>query len=150
MLRSLWFSATRCFLARPTLATVGWAAHYHRAQLPGQLFAGIYVTDINHVPSRVCISGVHIHDKLGRGLVLGGFHMLVQDSSFENLTAAGIATFISGYFHESIGLSDIAIHNNALVGTNYVPKLYQTSVDGTNYYPAKGASIVLAGDLSNL
>jgi hypothetical protein len=112
------------------------------------LSPGIYVTDINHVPSRVYISGVHIHDKLGRGILLGGFHILVQDSSFENITAAGIATFISGYFHESTGSSDIAIRNNTLVGTNYVPKLYQTSVDGTNYYPAKDASIVLSGDLS--
>jgi len=110
---------------------------------------GIYATDISHVPSRVYISDVHIHDKLGRGILLGGFHMLVQNSTFRNMTATGIAAIISSYFHESTGASDIAIRNNIIVGTNYVPKLYQTSVDGTNYYPSRDASIAMFGDLSS-
>jgi len=112
------------------------------------LSPGIYVTDISHVPSRVYISGVHIHDKLGRGILLGGFHMLVQNSSFRNITARGIDAIFSTYFQESTGVSDIAIRKNTFVGTNYVPKLYQTSVDGTNYYPVRNASIVMFGDLS--
>jgi len=111
------------------------------------LSPGIYVTDISHVPSRVYISGVHIHDKLGRGILLGGFHMLVQNSSFRNITAMGIDAIFSTYFQESTGVSDIAIRKNTFVGTNYVPKLYQTSVDGTNYYPVRNASIVMFGDL---
>ena len=86
--------------------------------------------DITHVPSRVYISGVNIHDKLGRGILLGGFHMLVQNSSFKNITATGLAAIFSSFFRESIGASDIAIRNNTFVGTNYVPKLYQTSADG--------------------
>jgi hypothetical protein len=112
------------------------------------LGSGIYVTDMRHVPSRVYISGVHIHDKLGRGILLGGFHMLVQNSTFRNITATGIDAIFSSYFLESTGASDIAIRNNTLVGTNYVPKLYQTSVDGTNYYPVRDAAIALFGDLS--
>jgi|GEM_PF-3239727 len=113
------------------------------------LSPGIYVTDIAHVPSRVYISDVHIHDKVGRGILLGGFHMLVQNSSFRNMTATGIAAIISSYFRESTGASDIAIRNNTIVGTNYVPKLYQTSIDGTNYYPSKDASIAMFGDISS-
>lgn len=112
------------------------------------LSSGIYVTDISHVPSRVYISGVHIHDKLGRGILLGGFHMLVENSTFRNITATGIDAIFSSYFLESTGASDIAIRNNTFVGTNYVPKLYQTSVDGTNYYPARDAAIAMFGDLS--
>ncbi len=113
------------------------------------LSSGIYVTDISHVPSRVYISGVHIHDKLGRGILLGGFHILVQDSTFKNITATGIAAIFSSFFQESTGVSDIAIRNNTFVGTNYVPKLFQTSADGTNYYPVRNASIVLFEDLSS-
>jgi hypothetical protein len=112
------------------------------------LTPGIYVTDISHVPSRVYISGVHIHDKLGRGILLGGFHMLVQNSSFKNITATGIAAIFSSFFQESTGASDIAIRNNTFLRTNYVPKLFQTSADGTNYYPVRDASIALFGDLS--
>jgi hypothetical protein len=112
------------------------------------LSPGIYATNTSHVPSRVYISDVKIHDKLGRGILLGTFHVLVQNSSFRNITATGLASFISGYFHESTGSSDVAIRNNTFVGTNYVPKLYQTSADGTNYYPAKDASIVMSADLS--
>ena len=112
------------------------------------LTPGIYVTDISHVPSRVYISGVHIHDKLGRGILLGGFHMLVQNSSFKNITGTGVASIFSSFFHESTGVSDIAIRKNIFSGTNYVPKLFQTSVDGTNYYPVRNASISLFQDLS--
>lgn len=111
------------------------------------LSPGIFVTDIGHVPSRVYISGVHIHDKLGRGILLGGFHMLVQNSSFRNITATGIDAIFSTYFQESTGVSDIAIRNNRFIGTNYVPKLYQSSVDGTNYYPVRNASFAMFGDV---
>ena len=43
----------------------------------------------------------------------------------------------------------IAIRNNTIVGTNHVPKLYQTSVDGTNYYPSRNASIAMFADISS-
>ena len=112
------------------------------------LGSGVYVTDISHVPSRVYISGVHIHDKLGRGILLGGFNMLVQNSSFKNITATGLAVIFSSFFRESTGASDIAIRNNLFVDTNYVPKLYQTSADSISYYPARDASIAMFGDLS--
>jgi hypothetical protein len=113
------------------------------------LTPGIHATNISHVPARVYVSDVHIHDKPGRGILLGGFHMLVQNSTFRNMTATGIAAIISSYFNESTGASDIAIRNNTIVGTNYVPKLYQTSVDGTNYYPSRDASIAMFGDISS-
>jgi hypothetical protein len=75
--------------------------------------------------------------------------MLIQDSRFENLTASAIASIVSSYFSESTGASDLAIRNNAILGTNHVPKLYQTSVDGTNYYPSRNASIAMFTDISS-
>jgi hypothetical protein len=81
--------------------------------------------------------------------LLGGFHALIQDSSFEHLTNSAIATIVSSYFSESTGSSDVAIRHNTIADTNRVPKLYQTSVDGTNFYPDRNASISLFEDVSS-
>jgi len=113
------------------------------------LSSGIHALNMNHAPSRVFVSDVNIHDKVGRGILVGGFHMLIQNSRFENITASAIASIISSYFHESAGASDVAIRNNTILGTNHVPKLYQTSVDGTNYYPSRNASIAMFADISS-
>jgi hypothetical protein len=113
------------------------------------LSSGIHALNMNHAPSRVFVSDVNIHDKVGRGILIGGFHMLIKDSRFENMTASAIASIVSSYFSESTGASDIAIRNNAIFGTNHVPKLYQTSVDGTNYYPSRNASIAMFADISS-
>jgi len=113
------------------------------------LSSGIYALNMNHAPSRVFVSDVNIHDKVGRGILVGGFHMVIQNSRFENMTASAIASIMSSYFRESTGASDIAIRNNTIVGTNHVPKLYQTSVDGTNYYPSRNAAIAMFADISS-
>ena len=115
---------------------------------PSFLKPGIHAVNMNHAPSRVYISDVNIHDKLGRGVLIGGFHMLIRNSRFSNLTATAIASIVSSYFSESVASSDIAIRDNTMEHTNYVPKLYQTSADGTNPYPARNASIALFADLS--
>ena len=104
---------------------------------------------MNHAPSRVFVSHVNIHDKVGRGILVGGFHMLIQNSRFENMTASAIASIVSSYFSESTGASDLAIRNNAILGTNHVAKLHQTSVDGTNYHPSRNASIAMFTDISS-
>jgi hypothetical protein len=113
------------------------------------LAPGMHAININHAPSRVYVSSVSIHDKVGRGMLLGGFHMLIQDSTFQNLTNTAIASIISSYFGESVGVSDVAIRNNSILGTNYVPKLFQSSVDGTNYYPSREASISMLPDITS-
>lgn len=113
------------------------------------LSSGIHAVNMNHAPSRVFVSHVNIHDKVGRGILVGGFHMLIQNSRFENMTASAIASIVSSYFSESTGASDLAIRNNAILGTNHVAKLYQTSVDGTNYYPSRNASIAMFTDISS-
>jgi len=107
---------------------------------------GLHAVNMNHAPSRVYVSDVNIHDKLGRGILLGGFHILVQRSTFQNMTNSAIAAIMSSYFGESTGTSDVAIRDNLITGTNYVPKLYQSSADGTNYYPARNASIAMFED----
>lgn len=108
---------------------------------------GLHAVNMNHAPSRVYISDVNIHDKLGRGILLGGFHILVQKSTFRHITNSAIAAIMSSYFSESTGTSDIAIRDNRFADTNYVPKLFQSSVDGTNDYPARDASISMFGDV---
>ena len=111
------------------------------------LKAGLYAVNMNHAPSRVYVSGVDIHDKLGRGILLGGFHMLVRRSTFRNITNSAIASIMSSYFGEGTGISDIAIRNNRMIGTNYVAKLFQDSADGINTYPNRNASIAMFGDI---
>jgi hypothetical protein len=108
---------------------------------------GMHAINMNHAPSRVYVSDVNIHDKLGRGILLGGFHILVQRSSFRNMTASAIASILSSYFGESTGTSDLAIRGNRITGTNYVPKLFQSSSDGTNTYPNRNASIAMFADI---
>jgi hypothetical protein len=114
---------------------------------PSFLKPGIHAVNMNHAPSRVYVSDVDIHDKLGRGILIGGFHMLIGNSRFRNITATAIASIISSYFGESVASSDIAIRDNMMEHTNYVPKLYQSSTDGTNYYPNRNASIALFADI---
>jgi hypothetical protein len=108
---------------------------------------GMHAINMNHAPSRVYVSDVDIHDKLGRGILLGGFHILVQRSTFRDMTASAIASILSSYFGESTGTSDVAIRDNRITGTNYVPKLFQSSIDGTNTYPNRNASIAMFGDI---
>jgi hypothetical protein len=110
---------------------------------------GLHAVNMNHAPSRVYVSDVDIHDKLGRGILLGGFHVLVQRSTFKNMTNSAIAAIMSSYFSESTGTSDVAIRDNRISGTNYVPKLYQSSADGTSYYPSRNASIAMFGDITS-
>ncbi len=54
---------------------------------------------------------------------------------------------MSSYFGESTGISDIAIRDNRMTGTNYVPRLFQDSADGINTYPNRNASIAMFGDI---
>lgn len=108
---------------------------------------GIHAVNMSHTPSRVFISDVDIHDKLGRGILVGGFHMLIRNSRFRNITATAVASVISSSSSESVGSSDIAIRDNTMEHTNYVPRLYQESADGTNYYPNHNASIALFADI---
>lgn len=117
-----------------------------RSQL-GWLRTGLHAVNMNHAPSRVLVSDVDIHDKLGRGILLGGFHMLVRNSEFRNMTASGIAAIMSSYFGESTGTSDVAIRHNRIAHTNYVPELFQDSADGTNTFPNRNASIAMFGDI---
>jgi hypothetical protein len=109
----------------------------------------IHAVNMNHAPSRVYISNVNIHDKLGRGILLGGFHMLIQKSEFRNITASAILSAPSNYWSESLGTSDVAIRDNAFVHTNYVPKSYQLSANGTNYYPDANAAITMFEDVTS-
>jgi hypothetical protein len=92
------------------------------------LSSGIHALNMNHAPSRVFVSDVNIHDKVGRGILIGGFHMLIKDSRFENMTASAIASIVSSYFSESTGASDIAIRNNAILGTNQRVSMAQTTI----------------------
>jgi hypothetical protein len=137
-------------VANPKLPLPPWPSGAVKVTLDSArsfLRPGIHEVNMNHAPSRVYISDVNIHDKLGRGIMLGGFHMLIRNSQFRNLTASAIASIVSNYFGESVASSDIAIRDNIMQHTNYVPQLFQDSADGTNYYPNRNASIALFADI---
>jgi hypothetical protein len=104
---------------------------------------GIHAVNMNHAPSRVYISNVNIHDKLGHGIILGGFHMLIQRSEFRNLTSSAIVSSPSTFWSEGAGTVDVAIRDNAMVHTSYVPKFFQITADGTSYYPSRNAAITM-------
>jgi hypothetical protein len=104
---------------------------------------GIHAVNMNHAPSRVYISDVNIHDKLGHGIILGGFHMLIQRSEFRNLTSSAIVSSPSTFWSEGAGTLDVAIRDNTMVHTSYVPKFFQITADGTSYYPSRNAAITM-------
>jgi hypothetical protein len=104
---------------------------------------GIHAVNMNHAPSRVYISNVNIHDKLGHGIILGGFHILIQRSEFRNLTSSAIVSSPSTFWSEGAGTLDVAIRDNTMVHTSYVPKVFLSTADGTSYYPSRNAAITM-------
>jgi hypothetical protein len=126
---------------QPITVTLDSSAHW--------LQPGIHAVNLMHVPSRVYVSNVKIHDKLGRGILLGSFHTLVQGATFRDITGPAIESGPSSFFSESVGAADIAIRGNTFARTNIVPKGYQTSADNTSTYPARNASISMFEDINS-
>jgi hypothetical protein len=98
--------------------------------------------NMSHIPSGFYISGVTVRKKIGRGILIGGLHGLIQDSTFESVTMTGILFHFSSYWSEGAPSSDVAIRNNQFLRTSYARKFYQSGT-GMGTYPHRDAVISL-------
>jgi len=101
---------------------------------------GLKAINMSHIPSRFYISGVTVRKKIGRGIILGALHGVIQDSTFESLTMCGIDFHFSSYWSEGAPSSDVAIRNNQFLRTNWSMKFYQYGT-GMGTYPHRNAAI---------
>jgi hypothetical protein len=104
------------------------------------LRVGLKAINMTHIPSGFYISGVTVRKKIGHGIIFGGLHGLIQDSTFESLTMGGIGFHFSSYWSEGAPSSDVAIRNNQFIRTNWSTKFYQAGT-GMGTYPHRNAAI---------
>jgi hypothetical protein len=103
---------------------------------------GLKAINMMHVPSGFYVSGVTFRRKIGRGIIFGALHGLLQDSAFEDLTYSGVMFHFSSYWSEGAPSSDIAIRNNRFVRTSSSAKFYQSGT-GSGTYPHRSATIAI-------
>lgn len=108
---------------------------------------GLKALNMSHIPSRFYISGLTVRKKIGRGIILGALHGVIQDSTFESLTMAGINFHFSSYWSEGAPSSDVAIRNNQFRGTNRSMKFYQYGT-GMGTYPHRNAAISVFSEVA--
>jgi hypothetical protein len=108
---------------------------------------GIKAIDMTHIPSHFYISNVTVRNKIGRGMLIGGFHGLIQDSTFDSVTMTGIFFHFSSYWSEGAPCSDIAIRNNQFIRTHVSRGFYQSGT-GMGTYPHRNAAISVASEVA--
>jgi len=106
------------------------------------LRAGLKAINMNHIPSGFYVSGVTVRKKIGRGIILGALHGVIQNSTFESLTMGGVGFHFSSYWSEGAPSSDVAIRNNQFIRTNWSTKSYQYGT-GMGTYPHRNAAITV-------
>jgi hypothetical protein len=111
----------------------------------GWLKPGLKTINMSHIPSHFYISGLTIRKKIGHGIIFGGLHGVIQDSTFESLTMGGIVFHFSSYWSEGAPSSDIAIRNNQFLRTNWSQKFYQSGT-GMGTYPHHNAAISVSDE----
>jgi hypothetical protein len=79
---------------------------------------GIKAIYTTHIPSHFYISNVTVRNKIGRGMLIGGLHGLIPNSTFDSVTMTGILFHFSSYWSEGAPGSDIAIRNNQFTRMN--------------------------------
>ena len=108
---------------------------------------GLKALNMSHIPSLFYISGVMVRKKIGRGILVGALHGVIQNSTFESLTMAGINFHFSSYWNEGAPSSDVAIRNNQFRRTNWSIKFYQYGTwMGT--YPHRNAAISVFSEVA--
>lgn len=108
---------------------------------------GIKAIDMSHVPSHFYISGVTVRNKIGRGILIGGLHGLIQNSTFDSVTMTGILFHFSSYWSEGAPSSDVAIRNTQFTRTHISRKFYQSGT-GMGTYPHRNAAISIASEVA--
>lgn len=64
----------------------------------GWLRPGLKALNLNRIPSGFYMSGVTVRNKIGRGILIGGFHGLIQNSTFQSVTMSGILFHFSSFW----------------------------------------------------
>jgi hypothetical protein len=113
----------------------------------GWLKAGLKAINMSHIPSGFYISGVTVWKKIGRGILIGGLHGLIQDSTFVSVTMTGILFHFSSYWSEGAPSSDVAIRNNQFLRTSTSRKFYQYGT-GLGTYPHRTSVIAIASEVA--
>ena len=108
---------------------------------------GIKAINMTHIPSHFYISNVTVRNKIGRGMLIGGLHGLIQNSTFDSVTMTGILFHFSSYWSEGAPGSDIAIRNNQFMRTHISRDFYQSGT-GMGTYPHRNAAIDLASEVA--
>jgi hypothetical protein len=111
------------------------------------LRAGLKALNMSHIPSGFFMSGVTVRKKIGRGMVIGALHGVVEDSTFEQLTMSGILFHFSSYWSEGAPSSDVGIRNNKFIGTDWSRKFYQYGT-GNGTYPHRNAAISIVSEVA--
>jgi len=107
---------------------------------------GLKAINMQHIPAGFYMSGVTVRKKIGRGILIGGLHGVVQDSTFEQLTMSGILLHFSSYWSEGAPSADLAIRNNRFI-TNWSHRFYQYGT-GNGTYPHRSAAIAIASEVA--
>jgi len=103
---------------------------------------GLKAINLAHVPAGFYVSGVTFRHKIGHGIIFGGLHGLIQDSTFEDLTYSGIIFHFSSFWSEGAPSSDIAIRNNTFARVSSSTKYYQSGT-GSGTYPHRTGAIAI-------
>jgi hypothetical protein len=113
----------------------------------GWLRPGLKAIDMSHIPSHFYISGVTVRNKIGRGILIGGLHGLIQNSTFDSVTMTGILFHFSSYWSEGAPSSDVALRNLQFTRTHISRKFYQSGT-GMGTYPHRNAAISIASEVA--
>ncbi len=108
---------------------------------------GIKAIDMTHIPSHFYISNVTVRNKIGRGMIIGALHGLIQNSTFDSVTMTGILFHFSSYWSEGAPGSDIAIRNNQFIRTHISRNFYQSGT-GMGTFPHRNAAIDVASEVA--
>jgi hypothetical protein len=108
---------------------------------------GLKALNMSHVPSGFYISGVTVRKKIGRAILIGGLHGLIQDSTFDSVTMTGVLFHFSSYWSEGAPSSDVAIRNNQFLRMHVSRKFYQYGT-GMGTYPHRNAVISIASEVA--
>jgi hypothetical protein len=103
---------------------------------------GLKAINMTHIPSGFYMSDVTVRRKIGRGIIFGALHGVIQDSHFENLTSSGIGFHFSSYWSEGAPSSDVAIRNNRFDHVDWSTRVYEAGA-GMGTYPHRNAAITV-------
>jgi hypothetical protein len=113
----------------------------------GWLRPGLKAINMSHIPSGFYIAGVAVRKKIGRGILIGGLHGVIQDSTFDSVTMTGILFHFSSYWSEGAPSSDVAVRKNQFTRISYARKSFQYGT-GAGTYPHRDSVIAIFSEVA--